>query len=183
MRALSAKQRAFVEFYLLERPARTGVISNQAAAARRAGYGSPTSTSVSMSHIGWRLLQDERVQAAVAEEARKMLRGAAPDAVKALLEVVRNPEHKDHVRGIDMMLRRTDPEIVRTDMNITHRIIDPEQEELEELRALRELGTPRAKMLEIFGGNRLPMLEKLEAEDTERRAAKAKVIEGQVVDG
>jgi hypothetical protein len=136
-----------------------------------------------MAHIGWRLMRDERIQAAIAEEARKLLRGSAPEAAKALIALVRNQEHKDHARGIAMMLARTDPEITRHDMSIVHRVIDPDQEELEELRALRELGTSREKMLQIFGGNRLPKLEALEAADTERRAAKAKVIEGEVVEG
>jgi hypothetical protein len=180
MKALpNDKWRAFVEFYLLEEPGR-GAQTN---AARRAGFGSPRSKPIDMAHIGWRLMRDERMQAAIAEEARKLLRGSAPEAAKALIELVRNKDHKDHARGIAMVLARTDPEITRHDMNITHRVIDPDQEELEELRALRELGTSREKMLEIFGGNRLPKLEQLEAADTERRVAKAKVVEGQMIDG
>jgi hypothetical protein len=136
-----------------------------------------------MAKIATRLMRDERMQAAIAEEARKLLRGGAPEAVKALQNLIRNPEHKDHARGIQMVLNRVDPEITRHDMNIVHRVIDPDQEELEELRALRELGTSREKMLQLFGGNRLPALEALEAADMERRAITAKVIEGQVVDG
>jgi hypothetical protein len=179
MKALpNAKWRAFVEFYLLENPGR----GSQANAARRAGFGSPRSKPIDMAHIGWRLMSDERMQAAIAEEARKVLRGCAPEATKALLELVRNPEHKDHARGIAMMLARTDPEITRHDMNIVHRVIDPDQEELEELRALRELGTSREKMLELFGGNGLARLEQLEAADKGRRAAAAKVVEGEVVE-
>ena len=132
MKALpNDKWRAFVEFYLLENPGR-GAQTN---AARRAGFGSPRSKPIDMAHIGWRLMRDERMQAAIAEEARKLLRGSAPEAAKALVELIRNPDHKDHARAIGMMLARTDPEITRHDMNITHRVIDPDQEELEELRA------------------------------------------------
>jgi hypothetical protein len=86
------------------------------------------------------------------------------------------------VKAIGMVLARTDPEVTRHDMNIVHRHIDPDQEELEELRALRQLGTARSKLLELFGGNGLARLEKLEAEDNERRAAKAKVVEGEVIE-
>jgi len=180
MKALpNDKWRAFVEFYLLEIPGR-GAQTN---AARRAGFGSPRSKPIDMAHIGWRLMRDERMQAAIAEEARKLLRGSAPEAAKALVELIRNPDHKDHARAIGMMLARTDPEITRHDMNITHRVIDPDQEELEELRALRELGTSREKMLQIFGGNRLPKLEQLEAADKERRAVSAKIVEGEVING
>jgi hypothetical protein len=179
MKALpNDKWRAFVEFYLLEDPGR-GAQTN---AARRAGFGSPTSKPIDMAHIGWRLMRDERMQAAIAEEARKLLRGGAPEAVKALQNLVRNPEHKDHARGIAMVLNRVDPEITRHDMNIVHRVIDPDQEELEELRACRALGTPRTKLLELFGGNGLARLEQLEAADTERRAASAKVIEGKAIE-
>jgi hypothetical protein len=179
MRALpNARWRAFVEFYLLENPGH-GAQTN---AARRAGFGHARTSPLNMAKIATRLMRDERMQAAIAEEARKLLRGGAPEAVKALQNLVRNPEHKDHARGIQMVLNRVDPEITRHDMNIVHRVIDPDQEELEELRALRELGTSREKMLQIFGGNRLPRLEALEAAETERRAASAKVIEGQVIE-
>ena len=82
-----------------------------------------------------------------------------------------------------MVLARTDPEITRDDMNIVHKVVNEDDESLAELRALRELGTAREKLIELFGGNGLARLEKLEAEDTERRAASAKVIEGQVVHG
>ena len=180
MRALpNARWRAFVEFYLLENPGH-GAQTN---AARRAGFGHARTSPLNMAKIATRLMRDERMQAAIAEEARKLLRGGAPEAVKALQNLIRNPEHKDHARGIQMELNRVYPEITRHDMNIVHRVIDPDQEELEELRALRELGTSREKMLQLFGGNRLPALEALEAADMERRAITAKVIEGQVVDG
>jgi hypothetical protein len=44
------------------------------------------------------------------------------------------------------------------------------------------LGTAREKLIELFGGNGLLRLEALEAADTGRRTASAKVVEGQVVD-
>jgi hypothetical protein len=180
MRALpNHRWRAFVEFYLLENPGR-GAQTN---AARRAGFGNARTSPLNMAHIAWRLMRDERMQAAIAEEARKVLRGCAPEAAKALIELVRDPEHKDHARGIAMVLARTDPEITRHDMNIVHKVVNEDDESLAELRALRELGTAREKLIELFGGNGLARLEKLEAEDAERRGASAKVIEGQVIDG
>ena len=49
-------------------------------------------------------------------------------------------------------------------MSVTHRVtLSADEEMLEELKALRNLGTSREKMLEIFGGNMLPRLEQLEA--------------------
>jgi hypothetical protein len=179
MRALpNARWRAFVEFYLLEKPGHGAPV----AAARRAGFGTPNSKPIDMAHIASRLMRDERMIAAIAEEARKVLRSGAPEAAKALLELVRDPKHRDHARGIAMVLARTDPEIQRHDLQITHKIIDEDQETLEELKALRHLGTSREKLLELFGGNGLARLEKLDSAEQERRAMNAKVIDGEAVE-
>jgi phage terminase small subunit len=179
MRALGARQRAFVEFLILEPPTHGA----QTRAARRAGYGNARSKPITMAKISSRLVRDGKVLAAINEEARALLRAGGVDATKALLALVHDSAHKDHARAIGMVLARTDPEITRHDMNIVHRVVDPDTEALEELRALRQLGTAREKLLELFGGNGLARLEQLEATDTERRAASAKVVEGQVING
>jgi hypothetical protein len=176
MRALpSNRWRAFVDFLLLEPPGHGA----QTAAARRAGFGNARTKPITMAKIASRLMRDERVVAAIAEEARKLLRGGAPDAVKALLNLVRNPEAKDHARGIAMVLARTDPEVQHIDTHVTHRVIDPDQEALEELRAARALGASHEKLIELFGGNYLPRLERLEAAEIERSA---KIIDGEAVE-
>ena len=86
MRALpNDRWRLFVETFLWE-TFTNGNKNNfgaQAAAARKAGFGTPRSKPITLAHIGWRLLRDDRVIAAVAEEARKLLRAGAPEAVKA----------------------------------------------------------------------------------------------------
>jgi phage terminase small subunit len=174
MRALpNNRWRAFVDFYLLEPPTHGA----QTRAARRAGYQGkgPLQTA----QIATKLMHDPRMQAAIAEESRAMLRAAAPDAVKSLLNLVRDPEHRDHARGIAMVLARTDPEIERHDLQVTHRVVDPDQEALEELRAARALGATREKLTELFGGNYLPRLERLEAAEVERSA---KDIDGEAVE-
>jgi hypothetical protein len=170
MRALSSRHRAFVEFYLME-PATNGA---GVRAARRAGYGMNSKPLVAR-QLAMRLLHDERILAAIAEEGRKITRAGGAEAAQALINLVRDPTHKDHARGIAMLLARTDPEIVRQDLNITHRIVDPDQESIEELAALRSLGTSHAKLVELFGANGIERIERLEAE---RRAVEAKVIEG-----
>jgi hypothetical protein len=170
MRALpSNKWRAFVEFYLLEEPG----YGAQASAARLAGFGKPNSSPLVLAQVASRLMRDERMIAAIGEESRKLVRGGAPEAAKALLALVRDPEHKDHARAIGMVLARTDPETVNQNINVNHRILDPDQEAIEELRALRTLGTPRSKLLELFGPNGL---ERLEAQDLVRRSDEARVI-------
>jgi len=77
-----------------------------------------------------------------------------------------------------MVLARTDPEVSQHDVQILHKIVDPDEEALEELRAARRLGASRQTLLELFGPNGLDRLEALEA----RRADRAKVIEGKVVE-
>jgi phage terminase small subunit len=179
MRALSAKQRAFVEFYLLEAPAR-GAQTN---AARRAGYGTPKSSCFSMARSALQLIRNPKVVDAINEEARKMLRAAAPEATNALLNIVRDPEHKDHIRAVDMILKRTDPEVTTANINVSHRIVDADTEALEELRAARALGATRETLLSLFGGNGLSRLERLEQADIARRADAAQVINGEVAHG
>jgi hypothetical protein len=169
----SNRWRAFVEFYLLEEPGH----GSQAAAARKAGFGRSDSKPSTMARIASRLMRDDRVVAALAEESKKIVRGGAPEASKALLALVRDPSHKDHARAIGMVLARTDPEVAHANLNVVH-TINPDTEAIEELRALRELGTPREKLLELFGHNGLERVERLEAL---RRSEQARLIEGEVV--
>jgi hypothetical protein len=178
MKALpNAKWRAFVEFYLLEKPG----YGTQTNAARRAGFGRATTKPAYMARMALRLMRDERMIAAIAEEARKIVRAGALEAAMALINLVRDPTHKDHARGIQMVMARFDPEITHAAMQVTHRVIDPIQEELDEYRAVLALGTSREKLLELFGDNGLARLERLNAAETEQRASRAKLIEGEVV--
>jgi phage terminase small subunit len=172
------KWRNFVEFYILEGPGH-GAQTN---AARRAGFGKPTTKPLYMARIASRLMADPRMQAALAEEARKIVRGGSPEAAKALLNLIRNPDHKDHARGIAMLLARTDPETVRHDVSVTHVVIDEDEEARQELAALRALGTAREKLLELYGANGLARLEAQEAAESARRASQAKVIDGEVIE-
>ena len=179
MKALpNDRWRAFVDCYLLEKPGR-GAQTN---AARRAGFGAARTSAGNMARIALRLMRDVRVVAAIAEESRKMLRAGAPEAVKALQNIIRDPNHKDHGRAIGIVLDRVDPTTTHQTIDVTHRNIDPQLEAIEELRALRQLGTSREKMLELFGGNGLHRLEQLEAADTAQRARDAKVIDGDAVE-
>jgi hypothetical protein len=179
MRALpNNRWRAFVEYLLLEPPGH-GAQTN---AARKASFGHARTSPLNMARIASRLMRDDRIIFAIAEESRKMLRGGAPDAVKALLSLVRNPDAKDHARGIAMILARTDPEVQQHDLHVTHRIADPDQEALEELRAARALGATREKLIELFGGNYYPKLERLEAAEQERQAVGAKIIDAEAVE-
>jgi len=182
MRALpSDRWRAFVEFYVAEtfRNDHKNNHGAQTYAARAAGFGRPNSTPRSMASIAWNLMRDERIIAAVAEESRQMRRAASPEVVRAWLGVLRDPDHPGHIRAIQMGMDRDEPVTTHQSIDVTHRHIDPVAEEIAELRALRELGTSREKLVELFGSNGLLRLEKLEAADA---AQNAKVIQGEVID-
>jgi hypothetical protein len=95
-----------------------------------------------------------------------------------MFAIIRDPKHRDHGRAVLSLLDRVDPVINKQDISVSHRIIDPDQEALEEYRAMLELGTPREKLLTLFGHNGLDRIEALAAADISRRAEAAKVIEG-----
>lgn len=153
-----------------------------ARAARAAGFGKE-STPTNVAKIAWRMAQDDRMIAAIAEESRKYLRGSHPEAVAALLAMIRDSKHRDHGRAVLSLLDRVDPIVSKQTVDVTHRVLDPDTEALEELRALRQIGATREKLVELFGGNGLARLERLEAADTARRAVEAKLIDGEVING
>jgi hypothetical protein len=171
MRALpSDRWRSFVEHLVLG----AGGHGAQAAAARKAGFGTARSRPSTIARIASRLARDDRVIAAIAEESRKLIRIGAPAAARALLKLVNDPSHKDHGRAIGLLLERTDPITSTQNINVNHKLIDPDTEALAELAALRELGAPREKLLQLFGYNGL---ERVEALERVRRSEQAKVID------
>ena len=146
-------------------------------AARTAGFGRANTKPSSLSKQAHDLSRDERVIAAIAEESRKVIRVGHPEAVTALFNLVRDPEHRDHARAVAMVIDRCDPAITKHMVDVTHRHEDPDRTALEELKALRHLGATRDKLLELFGPNGLDRLEALEAVENAQRASAAKVIE------
>lgn len=166
--------RDYVHFYVSHPPGHGA----QTAAAQAAGFGKGSSPLV-VAKIAHRLAHDPRMIEAIAEESKKMVRAGAPEAVAALYGMIRDPSHKDHARAVGMVLNRVDPEVAHHDVKVEHRIVDPDTEALEELRALRALNTPREKLLELFGPNGLDRVERLEAADNARRADAAKIIDGE----
>jgi hypothetical protein len=180
MQALpNQKWRDFVYHLVTQKPGH-GALTR---AARAASFGK-NSTPTNLAKLAWKMARDDRVIAAVAVESKKVLRIGHPEAVAAVLALVRNPRARDHMRAVDAVLSRSDPieSHSRHNIEVLHRTVDPDREALEELRALRHLGTPREKLLALFGHNGLDRIEALEAADTSRRADSAKVIEGKVVE-
>jgi hypothetical protein len=178
MRALpNDRWREFVYCLVTQKPGH-GMFTR---AARKAGFGRE-STPTNLAKIAWKISRDDRTIAAIAEETKKVIRAGAPEASNALLNLIRNPEHRDHGRAVAMLLDRVDPVTSLHNIEVTHRVVDPDQEALEELRALRQLGTAREKLIELFGHNGLDRIETLDAADTARRAMEARVIDGEAID-
>ena len=146
-------------------------------AMRAVGFGKATTKPATLTKHAYQLSHDERVIAAVAEECKKIIRNGHPEIVAAAFNLVRSPQHRDHGRAVFGLLDRLDPVQTRHSIDVTHRVENPDVVALEELKALRQLGTPREKLLELYGGNGLDRLEMLEAAETAQRAAQAKVIE------
>ena len=171
MRELSERQRKFVIAFLTGKPGHGA----RTAAARAAGY-----TGNHMRNHAHDLARNPKITAAIAEEGKKLIRGAGfAEAVTAAMNGLRDPSHRDHARFVDMFISRVDPVISKHSVDVTHRTVDPDREALEELKALRQLGTTREKLVELYGANGLDRLEGMEAVETAQRAAAAKVIDHQ----
>ena len=99
MAALSPRMRQFV-YALIQ----TGC--SQAKAAELAGYQGGPKTWKTM---GWKLAHDPRVQAAIHEEAQKLLRSTSIMAIGVISDIARNPEAeaKDRLRAAVELLNRS----------------------------------------------------------------------------
>jgi hypothetical protein len=169
MKALANDQQRDFVYLLVHAAPRKGRLVE---AYRQAGYGQG-STPSTQAKGAWQLSHDERVIAATAEETKKILRVAFPEAANAAINLIRDPAHRDHGRAISWVLERSFPVETKHNIEVIHKTVDPDVEAIEELRALRKLGTSRDKLIELFGGNGLDRIEALEAADANRRAQAA----------
>jgi hypothetical protein len=178
MKALASdRHRAFV-LALYEVPLGYGA---QVKAAKRAGFGTSTSSIQSMASIASRLAHDEKIQAAIREEDEKRIRASAPRAIRALSRLVENPNHKDHARGIGMVLDRVHPTEQRHVVDVHHHV-DHDAEAVAQLRMLKALDVSREKLEEVFGFSGLSRYERmLELEDAKSRPAPP-MIEGRATE-
>jgi phage terminase small subunit len=149
-------------------------------AAKLAGFGSSTSSPKSWSVIASRLAHDEKILAALHEEDQKHIRASAPRAVRALGRLIEDPDHKDHARGIAMVLDRVHPTEQRHVVDVHHHV-DHDAEAIAQLRMLKGLGVARAKLEEVFGFSGLSHYERLlELEEAKNRPTP--MIEGRATE-
>jgi phage terminase small subunit len=99
MEALTDKQRQFVLALL-----QTGC--SNAKAAQLAGYAGNSDVLKSM---GWRLSHDARIQAAIHEEAEKLIRTTAPMAIGVMTAIAQDPavDPKDRLKAAVELLNRS----------------------------------------------------------------------------
>jgi hypothetical protein len=107
-------------------------------AAKLAGFGTSTSSAKSWSVIASRLANDDKILEAIREEDEKRIRSSSPRAIRALENLIENPTHKDHARGIGMVLDRVHP--VETTHHVKvdhhHKLGLPPEQVLQRIRAL-----------------------------------------------
>jgi phage terminase small subunit len=113
---LSDRHRAFVLALYQVKPGYGAHVK----AAKLAGFGTSTSSAKSWSVIASRLAHDSAIQAALHEEDQRRIRAAAPRAVRALAGLIEDPGHRDHARGIAMVLDRVHPVEVRHHVDHQH---------------------------------------------------------------
>src|SRR5258708_1293841 len=111
----------------------------QSKAAKLSGWGQPLSSSASMATIASRLMHDERILAAIHEEDQKRIRASAPRAISALSALVENPKHKDHARGIAMVLDRVHPAETQHTVKVEHSATPDFKETAQVLARIAEL--------------------------------------------
>ena len=167
MRALNAGERKFVWHYLLNG-------GNAAQGARDAGY---SDKGGGAKVWGCRALQSDRILAAVDEVGRKQFRGLLVPALTAARVILEDRKHPDHAKVTLSVLSRLGlAERSGVDVNVTGEVtLNHTDAALEQLRALRDLGVPQEKLVEIFGYSGLTRYEKMLEEKVRREP---KQIEG-----
>ena len=77
------------------------------ALAKEAGYASGPPGSSSLRVAGHRLMHDERVIAAINEEASKRLRGSGLLGISVMMDIASNSAHKDQLKAATALADRT----------------------------------------------------------------------------
>jgi hypothetical protein len=98
----------------------------------------------------YQLMQDERIQKAIVEESQNFIRSTGPAAAQMLNRLVLNENHRDHARGISMVLDRVAPIETRHVVDVRHtRTLD--EEAIEALKTLRAMNAPPEQLIAFFG--------------------------------
>jgi hypothetical protein len=165
MRALTVKQRRFV-MELRYGPAGYG---SEVRAARAAGYGTPTSSDLSLRVLAHQALHSPRIQDALREVGHRIIRAEAFQSIRNVAAIANDLSHRDCLKANLALMDRVHNIIVQHKTDYT-------KQALEELATFRRLGVERARLEEIFGRDGLYHLEQ------QLDAAQPKLIEGELVE-
>jgi hypothetical protein len=181
MRALSEQHRRFALALATDPATMTGqTYGAYSRAARAAGF--KESNAANLGKMAHQLAHNEGIKLAVQELARTRVELAAPLVAEKYIALLQNENAREHGRAVMAGIDRLVPITTTQKIDVTHRIVDPDTEALEELAALRQLGVSREVMIQNFGGNGLARLEKLEAAELSRRADAAKIIDAMEIE-
>jgi hypothetical protein len=152
----------------------TETYGNAAKAARFAGYGNSESTPDTFARIGNRLLHRARVAKGIAELG---MRALTPDALAAIRQIVRDPLHKDRMKAASAILERQAPTIQKSEIDVTHRIVDHTAEALQVLSYMKSIGASREMLEAHFGFTGLARYEEMLAKQAKPVVLDAKFEE------
>lgn len=173
MRAINPRwQRAVTALFLTN--------GNRTAALRMAGYkGKPDSMNV----LASRIFADDRVRAAIREEAGKQIDIAEPELLGTTLAILRdtNKRDVDRLAAIRIIWDRANPVVSKTKLEITAHLTNDERD-IQHYRALQKLGAPQEAFLSRFGFAGVARVQAMIALDEakqKRIAAEAGIVDGE----
>lgn len=156
MRKILPQQRAFVMAYV-----ETGGI-DATAAARAAGYGG---TPGAQRVAGYRLTHDEKVLAAIKEEADKVVRSGVLLGAKTLVEIAANPSHKDQLKAATELMNRSGLLLAtQHNVNVNVNLTDDREIAADITAMARKLGLDPRALLGQAGLKYLPAPDTIDAE-------------------
>jgi hypothetical protein len=154
---------------------------NHAEAARKAGYGKPDSSPLTMTKMARNLLVDPAIQAAVLEVGRRYLTSLVGKALRTCDEIMsdKTARNADRLRAAGAILDRTfgTTSTVQMQVDHFHHDIDHTKAAVDALRYLKGLKVPHEVLVEQFGHSGLARYERALSIEDEKSG---KLIEGRV---
>jgi hypothetical protein len=175
MRALPARWRAAVEALFVTE-------GDMTKAAQIAGYKADNRESLRV--MAHRIFRDNRVRAAIQEEAKKHIDISEPELISTVKGILRNPVEKaaDRLRAASMIWDRSNPVVTKHKIEVEHHLTDAERD-VRHYYALKKLGAPHDAFINRFGPNGLARVEELvRAEEAKQRQIEGDTIDADFVD-
>jgi hypothetical protein len=171
MRALHPRwQRAVTALFLTN--------GDRTKALRLAGY---QGKAESLRVMASRLFADDRVRAAIREEASKNIDVAEPEMLGTTLSILRNVGERasDRLAAVRMIWDRSNPVVSKHKLEITHHLSNDERD-IQHYRALKKLGATPDAFVARFGPHGIARVQALIlAEEAKHREIEGDTIEAE----